>query len=101
VIWPNQKKVLGIVKASSDEKAAAARRAGMTSRINTMFSIPDALLHGGAAKCRAVTGWGPPNAKGSTGARWARMWPRSQYHWIPYQIGQINDCLTIGLAPES
>ena len=40
VIWPNQKKVLGIVEASSDEKAAAARRAGMTSRINTMFSIP-------------------------------------------------------------
>jgi uncharacterized membrane protein len=40
VIWPNQKKVLGIVEASSDEKAAVARRAGMTSRINTMFSIP-------------------------------------------------------------
>ncbi len=40
VIWPNQKKLLGIVEASSDEKAGAARRAGMTSRINTMFSIP-------------------------------------------------------------
>ena len=40
VIWPNQKKVLGIVEASPDEKAAAARLAGMTSRINTMFSIP-------------------------------------------------------------
>jgi uncharacterized membrane protein len=40
VIWPNQKKILGIVEASSDEKAGAARRAGMTSRINMMFSIP-------------------------------------------------------------
>ena len=40
VIWPNQKKVLGIVEASPDDKAAAARVAGMTSRINTMFSIP-------------------------------------------------------------
>ena len=40
IIWPNQKKVLGIVAASTDEKAAAARLAGMTSRINTMLSIP-------------------------------------------------------------
>src|SRR6267378_2696299 len=40
IIWPNQKKVLGIVAASADEKATAGRRAGMTSRINTMFSIP-------------------------------------------------------------
>jgi uncharacterized membrane protein len=40
IIWPNQKKVLGIVQASADEKAAAGRLAGMTSRINTMLSIP-------------------------------------------------------------
>ena len=40
IIWPNQKKVLGIVEASADEKAASARLAGMTSRINTMLSIP-------------------------------------------------------------
>ena len=40
IIWPNQKKVLGLVEASVDEKAAAARLAGMTSRINTMLSIP-------------------------------------------------------------
>jgi uncharacterized membrane protein len=40
IIWPNQKKVLGIVEASADEKAAAGRVAGMTSRINTMLSIP-------------------------------------------------------------
>ena len=32
--------VLGIVEASADEKKAAARMAGMASRINTMLSIP-------------------------------------------------------------
>src|SRR5215467_14069249 len=40
IIWPNQKKVLGIVNATAEEKAAAGRLAGMTSRINTMLSIP-------------------------------------------------------------
>src|SRR5256886_6255377 len=40
VIWPNQKKALGIVTAEAAEKAAAAKRAGMASRINTMLSIP-------------------------------------------------------------
>ena len=40
IIWPNQKKVLGIVQAAAEEKAAAAKLAGMTSRINTMLSIP-------------------------------------------------------------
>ena len=40
VIWPNQKKALGIVQVTPEEKAAAAKRAGMTSRINTMLSIP-------------------------------------------------------------
>ncbi len=40
IIWPNQKKVLGIATATAEEKAAAAKLAGMTSRINTMLSIP-------------------------------------------------------------
>ena len=40
IIWPNQQKVLGLVTATPDEKAAAGRLAGMTSRINTMLSIP-------------------------------------------------------------
>jgi uncharacterized membrane protein len=40
IIWPNQKKALGIVQVAAEEKAAAAKRAGMTSRINTMLSIP-------------------------------------------------------------
>ena len=40
IIWPNQKKALGIVQVSPEQKAAAARMAGMTSRFNTMLSIP-------------------------------------------------------------
>ena len=40
IIWPNQKKALGIVTVTPEEKAAAAKLAGMTSRINTMLSIP-------------------------------------------------------------
>ncbi|MDD9815799.1 MAG: urate hydroxylase PuuD [Gammaproteobacteria bacterium] len=40
IIWPNQKKVLGMVEASDEEKAKAARRALLASRTNTMLSIP-------------------------------------------------------------
>ena len=40
IIWPNQQKVLGLVPADDDEKKAAARIAMLTSRFNTMFSIP-------------------------------------------------------------
>jgi len=40
IIWPNQKKALGIVQASAEEKPKAARLAGMTSRLNTLLSIP-------------------------------------------------------------
>jgi uncharacterized membrane protein len=40
IIWPNQKKALGIVQVAADEKAAAAKKAGMTSRLNTLLSIP-------------------------------------------------------------
>ena len=40
VIWPNQKKALGIVEASADEKAASARTAMLFSRTNTLFSVP-------------------------------------------------------------
>lgn len=40
IIWPNQKKALGIVAVSPEEKAAAAKLAGLVSRINTMLSIP-------------------------------------------------------------
>ncbi|MGH8742408.1 MAG: urate hydroxylase PuuD [Burkholderiales bacterium] len=40
IIWPNQKKALGMVQVAPEEKAAAAKMAGMTSRFNTMLSIP-------------------------------------------------------------
>jgi uncharacterized membrane protein len=40
VIWPNQKKVLGIVEADAAAKAAAGRTAGLFSRTNTMLSVP-------------------------------------------------------------
>jgi len=40
VIWPNQKKALGIVEATADEKTAAARLAMLASRTNTLLSIP-------------------------------------------------------------
>ena len=40
VIWPNQKKALGIVEADAEVKAASARTAMLFSRTNTMLSIP-------------------------------------------------------------
>lgn len=40
IIWPNQKKVLGLVSATAEEKAKAARMAFLASRTNTMLSIP-------------------------------------------------------------
>jgi uncharacterized membrane protein len=40
IIWPNQQKALGMVEATPDEKKAAARIAMLTSRVNTMLSVP-------------------------------------------------------------
>ena len=40
LIWPNQKKILGIVDASDEEKASAKVVALMASRTNTFLSIP-------------------------------------------------------------
>ncbi len=40
IIWPNQKKALGIVEATPEAKAASARTAMLASRTNTMLSIP-------------------------------------------------------------
>ena len=40
LIWPNQKKILGIVKASAEEIAKAKNVALMASRTNTLLSIP-------------------------------------------------------------
>jgi uncharacterized membrane protein len=40
LIWPNQKKILGIVAATDDEKTKARRVAFLASRTNTMLSMP-------------------------------------------------------------
>ncbi len=40
VIWPNQKKALGIVEVDAEAKKKAARTAMLFSRTNTMLSIP-------------------------------------------------------------
>jgi len=40
IIWPNQKKALGLVEADDATKAKAGRVAMLTSRINTLLSIP-------------------------------------------------------------
>jgi uncharacterized membrane protein len=40
VIWPNQKKALGIIEASAEEKVKSARTAMLFSRTNTLLSIP-------------------------------------------------------------
>ncbi len=40
VIWPNQKKALGMVEVEPEAKAAAARTAMLYSRTNTALSFP-------------------------------------------------------------
>ena len=40
VIWPAQKKALGLVEADADTKAAAAKLAMIASRTNTLLSLP-------------------------------------------------------------
>jgi uncharacterized membrane protein len=44
IIWPNQKRALGMVAVEPDVKAKSARTAMLTSRLNTMLSIPMLFL---------------------------------------------------------
>ena len=46
-IWPNQKKILGIVAATDDEKAKARKVALYASRTNFILSIPMLMCMGG------------------------------------------------------
>jgi uncharacterized membrane protein len=46
LIWPNQKKVLGIVQATDDEKAKARKTALYASRINFILSVPMLMCMG-------------------------------------------------------
>ena len=48
LIWPNQKKVLGMVEASPEEVAKAKNIAFMASRSNTLMSIPMVMSMVGA-----------------------------------------------------
>ena len=40
IIWPNQKRALGIVECDPEYKAKSARRAMLFLRVNSLFSIP-------------------------------------------------------------
>ena len=40
VIWPNQKRALGIVECTPEEKTASAKTAMLFSRTNTLLSLP-------------------------------------------------------------
>ena len=46
LIWPNQKKVIGVVPATDEEKAKARATATMVSRINFILSIPMLMAMG-------------------------------------------------------
>jgi uncharacterized membrane protein len=49
LIWPNQKKALGIVPATDEEKAKARKIAAMASRTNFILSIPMLACMAGAS----------------------------------------------------
>jgi uncharacterized membrane protein len=46
LIWPNQKKILGIVPATDEEKAKARKIAMLASRTNFVLSLPMLLCMG-------------------------------------------------------
>ncbi len=47
LIWPNQKKVLGITQATDQQKASARLIATMASRTNFVLSVPMLMCMGG------------------------------------------------------
>ena len=49
LIWPNQKKILGMVEATDEQKNKARRVALLASRSNTALSIPMLLFMGASA----------------------------------------------------
>lgn len=56
LIWPNQKKILGMAAASDGERDAARRVAFLASRTNTMLSIPMLFFMAGGGSHRALFG---------------------------------------------
>ena len=56
LIWPNQKKILGLVAADDAAKAKARRIAMLASRTNMMLSIPMLFFMANGLTHRAVLG---------------------------------------------
>lgn len=56
LIWPNQKKILGMTPATDDEKNKVRRIAFLASRTNTMLSIPLLFFMAGGLSHRAIFG---------------------------------------------
>jgi len=56
ILWPCQKKVLGLVPATDGEKAKARRAAFLASRINLMLSVPMLFFMAGGWSHRAAFG---------------------------------------------
>ena len=56
LIWPNQQKILGMKKATDEEKVKARRVALLASRTNTLLSIPMLLLMTNGLSNRALLG---------------------------------------------
>jgi uncharacterized membrane protein len=56
LIWPNQRKVLGLVSATDEEKNHSRRVALLVSRINLTLSIPMLFFMGGGWSHRALFG---------------------------------------------
>jgi urate oxidase-like protein len=48
LVWPNQKKILGIVPATDEQKAAARKTVNYATRTNFVLSIPLVLCMGSA-----------------------------------------------------
>ena len=40
IIWPNQKRALGLVEVEQNQKIRSAKTAMLTSRVNTLLSVP-------------------------------------------------------------
>ncbi|MBN8761298.1 MAG: urate hydroxylase PuuD [Thiobacillus sp.] len=56
LIWPNQKKILGLKPASDAEKNRARRVAFLASRTNVMLSVPMLFFMAGGWSHRALFG---------------------------------------------
>ena len=56
LIWPNQKKIRGIVPATDEEKTSARRIAFLASRTNVMLSIPMLFFMAGGWSHRGTFG---------------------------------------------